>query len=1115
MQHQRKAVAAAVVAALAVSSWLPGPAVAEPAVAPRASGDPGQTVTLVTGDRVRVLPNPRGAAAVVVEPGPGRTGIGFFRDSGTGAGGRAGDITVVPSDALAPVAAGRVDPRLFNVSELLRQHLADSAPSLPLIVTRPAAVAPAAAPPATTAVRDLPSVHGAAVRQDKRRATEFWTWLTGPSSQRAGVGKVWLDGLAQPALDVSVPQIGGPAAWQAGFTGRGVTVGLLDTGVRADHPDLAGKVLEAEDFTGTRPDASDDLGHGTHVAGIIAGTGAASGGRYRGVAPDAQLISGKVCVAYGCPESAVIAGLEWIAPKARVVNLSLGGDATDGTDPVSQAVNALSGRYGTLFVAPAGNDRSLDLPEPGPVVAPAAADAALAVGSASAQDTPSAFSNRGPRLGDHAVKPDIAAPGEGIVSARAAGTRDGDAAPVDARYTRLSGTSMAAPHVAGSAALVLQRHPDWLAGRLKTALTSTARPTADVFAQGAGRVDAGRAVTQQVTATTGSLGYGSFPWPRGQSVTKTVTYRNDGDAAVTLALATTATGPGGTAGPAQLFTPSAATVVVPAHGSADAGVTLRTGAGDAGQYGGRLTATAPGITVQTALGAFLEPESHTVTVRLIGRGGGFVAGVATLVDTTTGAAFGVHPFRADGTAVVRVPKGRYDLNAFDVSGDPAGVTRPAAVTLFSRPGQAVTGDVSVTLDARAGKPVRAAVDRPDARLQGGELGLVSGNPDGTRTSTLAWIVQPGNELYAVGSDRKVTDHTYALYFRATLAAQPPGADPGGYVYQLALLERGRVPADPVFRVHDRDLAVVDTRYHTQGAPAESLRLDDVTFGFPGADSGTYQLLPQALPSRRTEYYTTGVAWQHILAVYPDPLTDAENNYSYRTYRPGPQRSGWNRAPVGPAFGAQQDGWGVVRAGNQLTYAIPLVSGSDPQQYTSPPAGLTGTATLTRDGVPLGTVENPAFGAFPLPDGAGTYTLRTTATRSVPWSVVGTKVDVAWTFREPGLAAPVVPLPLMVVRAEGAVDDRSRAPAGRPFVLTLTAQRQPGAGDFRLADLKVETSADDGGTWTSAPAVHLGDSGFALVRNPAGEGFVSLRITARDTAGNALTQTVIRAYQTAP
>ncbi|MDX3186869.1 S8 family serine peptidase [Streptomyces sp. MN03-5084-2B] len=1094
----------AMTAALVAGIALPVPAAAEPAASPAPTGDSGQSVTLITGDRVRVIPNSHGKNTVAVEPGPGRDRIGFFRETNTAA--TPGDITVVPSDALALVAAGKLDSRLFDVSALLRQHLADSAATLPLIVTRSAGGDAAAAPPATTAVRDLPSVRGTAVAQDRLRATEFWTWLTAGSGLRAGVGKVWLDGLATPALDVSVPQIGAPAAWQAGYTGRGVTVGVLDTGVRADHPDLAGKVVEARDFTGTRPDAGDDLGHGTHVAGIIAGTGAASGGRYRGVAPDARLISGKVCVAYGCPESAVIAGLEWIAPKVRVVNLSLGGEATDGTDPVSEAVNALTARHGTLFVASAGNDRSLDLPEPGPVVAPAAADAALAVGSVSAQDTTSAFSNRGPRRGDYAVKPDIAAPGEGIVSARAAGTRDGDTAPVDADYARLSGTSMAAPHVAGTAALLLQRHPDWLAGRLKTTLTSTAQPTADVLEQGAGRVDAARAVTQQVIATTGSLGYGFVAWPRTQPVTKTVTYHNDGDAAVTLSLATN---------PQPLFTPSATSVVVPAHGDADVGVTLRAGGAAAGQYGGRLTATAPGITVQTALGAFLEAESYDVSVRLVGRDGRFTAGVATLVDTTTGAAFGVRPFRADGTAVVRVPRGRYDLNAFDVSGDPTGQTRPTAVTLLSRPGQPVTGDVAITLDARAGKPLRAAVDRPDARLQGGELGLVSGNPGGTRTNTLAWIVQPGTELYAVGSDREVTDHTYALYFRATLAARPPGVDPNGYVYQLALLERGRVPADPVFRVRDRDLAVVDARYHTQGKPAESLRLDDVTFGFPGADSGTYQVAAQALPSRRTEYYTTGVSWQHLLAVYPDPLTDAESNYSYRTYRPGFQQSGWNRAPVGPAFGAPQDGWGVLRAGNQLAYAIPLVSGSDPEQYTTPPGGLTGTATLSRDGVVLATTPSPAFGALAIPDGAGTYTLRSVATRSVPWSVVGTAVDVAWTFREPGLAAPAKPLPLLVVRAEGAVDEQSRAPAGKPFVLALTAQRQPGSGEFRLADLRVETSTDDGAKWTSVPAARIGNGGLAVVHNPPGEGFVSLRITARDTEGNSVTQTVLRAYQTAP
>ncbi|GAB3891598.1 hypothetical protein GCM10029964_065030 [Kibdelosporangium lantanae] len=416
---------------------------------------------------------------------------------------------------------------------------------------------------------------------------------------------MWLDGVAKPKLDVSVPQIGGPVAWQMGLTGAGVTVGVLDSGIRGDHPDLAGKVVAAKDFTGT--DTGDEVGHGTHVAGIISGTGAASNGKYRGVAPDAKLVNGKVCVQYGCPESAVIAGMEWIAPQTRIVNMSLGGESTDGTDPMSQALNTLSARYGTLFVVAGSNDRSIDFPDPlNSVSAPAVADAALAVGSVSKQDTTSVFSGPGPRLGDYAVKPDIAAPGEGIVSARAAGTPAGDGSPVDANYAMLSGTSMSAPHVAGAAAILRQQHPDWTAAELKPALMSTAKPTAGVFEQGAGRVDVARAVTQRVRTTGGSVNFGFLAWPRTSPATKTVTYRNDGDTPVTLKLT------------ADIPFTAPNQVTVPAHGTA--GVNVSVGQAT-GLQGGRLSATADGVAVRTALAAFVEPESYDVTLNVVSRAG--------------------------------------------------------------------------------------------------------------------------------------------------------------------------------------------------------------------------------------------------------------------------------------------------------------------------------------------------------------------------------------------------------------------------------------------------------------------------------------------------------------
>ncbi len=136
------------------------------------------------------------------------------------------------------------------------------------------------------------------------------------------------------ALDRNLIQVNAQAAWDAGATGQGAKLAVLDTGVDATHPDLAGRVAAAEDFTGA-VDPTDRLGHGTHVAGIAAGSGAAAAGERRGLAFDADLLVGKVCDDTGsCADSAIIAGMEWAAAQgAKVVNLSLGGPHTDGLEP--------------------------------------------------------------------------------------------------------------------------------------------------------------------------------------------------------------------------------------------------------------------------------------------------------------------------------------------------------------------------------------------------------------------------------------------------------------------------------------------------------------------------------------------------------------------------------------------------------------------------------------------------------------------------------------------------------------------------------------------------------------------------------------------------------------
>ncbi|SDM80131.1 Serine protease, subtilisin family [Allokutzneria albata] len=1024
-------------------------------------------VTLVTGDQVRLLRQPGGAPGVAITPGPGREHIGFFREAGPGA----ADVSVIPADASALVAAGRVDRRLFNISELTRRRQ----DATPLIVSSPTA------PPGVTKVRDLPSVDGVAVRQDHKRSKDFWNWVT----RSAPDTRVWLDGIGKPAVDTSVPRVGAPRAWQSGFTGKGVTVGVLDSGIKADHPDLAGKVLEAKDFTGTRPDARDDLGHGTHVAGIIASGSSV----YRGVAPDVKLISGKVCVDHGCPDSAVIAGMEWIAPKAKVVNLSLGGGATDGTDPVSRALNRLSAQHGTLFVVSAGNDRNLDNSDPlASVTAPASADAALAVGSVSKKDITSPFSPRGPRTGDLAVKPDIAAPGAEIVSSRAPGTRDGDLAPVDDLHATLSGTSMAAPHAAGAAALLAQQHPDWKADRLKAALIGSALPTADALEQGAGRLDIGRAVTQQVSAVSGGVSFGFLSWPYKRSEPKAVTYRNDGASPVTLSL--------GAAGP---FTPSSPTVTVPANGTASVGVSADPVGKPAGRHGGRLTATAPGVVVQTALAAVLEGEGYEVKVELISRTGRPSGGLTKAVNTETGAAYGLRP---NGTT--RLPKGRYDINAFELSDDPANKAQPLAVTALSKPGVVVGKDAVVTLDARQGRPIRAVVDRKNAKFTFGQVALLSGKGD--RISSLGWTAGPTHQLYAVGTEAKVSDHTYAFTFRASLADPTTTS-----TYQLAFLERGKIPPDTTYRVRDHELAKVESRYYAQGAPGKGLRADYARLAVQEPGNGVYETTDQAVPSKRTEFFTAhpDVSWRHVLASFVDE-NDSENTWSYRTYKPGSYQAGWNKGAMGPAFGNAEDGWAVQRAGKQLSVGIPLLSGSDPNQYISAAESVTGTTTLTRAGGRPESIAGAGRASFTIPDTPARYTLRAEATRSVPWSVLGTKIDTTWTFAEPG-ASGKAPLPLMVVRASGAVDHQNRA-LGRFHPLSLVVQRQPGSVSSAVVGLTLEVSFDDGVSWKSIPVLRSGERGIAVVEHPVGSGFVGVRIGASDAAGGSVSQTVLRAYR---
>jgi len=303
------------------------------------------------------------------------------------------------------------------------------------------------------------------------------------------VTSIWPDLEMHIMLDTSVPDIGATYVWDTyGYDGSGITIAIIDTGIDAKHVALDDldddpntwdpKVIAFKDFVNGLDDldpndgmdAYDDNGHGTHVAGIAAGTGAPDY-IYIGVAPKAYLVGIKVLDEDGSGTmSDVIAGIEWAVQNKdtyniKVINLSLGASVTqnDGTSPVAIAVDKAV-LAGIVVCVAAGNEG----PTPGSICTPGDAHLAITVGAAydSGEGTKGAvpiWSSVGP-TDDGRVKPDLTAPGVDIMAPEA-NTETG--------YIEHSGTSMATPHVAGAVALLLQAYPDLDPAEVKYILTRT------------------------------------------------------------------------------------------------------------------------------------------------------------------------------------------------------------------------------------------------------------------------------------------------------------------------------------------------------------------------------------------------------------------------------------------------------------------------------------------------------------------------------------------------------------------------------------------------------------------------------------------------------------------
>ncbi|MFE4546591.1 S8 family serine peptidase [Streptomyces sp. NPDC056785] len=1222
----------------AVSATAPVSSTTSTAGRPEASG----TVTLITGDKVAVTVSNGRTSATVTDP-QGRSGGAHVMTVGP-------DTYVYPDVALPYIASGALDERLFNVNELLEDGYDDShSDRLPLIVTYTDAAArsrSAKTPDGARRTLTLSSIQGAAISAEHARTTDFWTSLTGSAGTGAGahstanahpsgrltggIAKVWLDGKAKATLSDTTAQIGAPEVWAGGDTGQGVDVAVLDTGIDAAHPDFAGRIAASESFVPGQ-DVTDRHGHGTHVASTVAGTGAASDGKEKGVAPGASLHIGKVLNNEGSgQDSWILAGMEWAArdQHAKIVSMSLGGDPTDGTDPLSQAVNRLSEETGALFVIAAGNSG----PEAYSIGAPGAADAALTVGAVNGPgkgvDQLAEFSSRGPRVGDNAVKPDLTAPGVDILAARSQYAPEGEGA-----YQTMSGTSMATPHVAGAAALLAEKHPDWSGRQLKVALVSTTASTrqSSPYQGGSGRLDIAAAVKATVVASGSAFAQVHYPYPPEQTVRKDVTYTNFAAEPVTLDL-------GLVAGniPDGLFTLTDPRPTVPAHGTATVGViTHLDRAADNAAYTSQLTATGPDGTVRTRTPVGVNKEGRRVKLSVTAkdRKGGGLPGSLVLKDIDRNTVPKVYTVDSSGTLDLSLVPSTYAAWMYaDVPGIDG--THTLGLGLFSAPEIDLTNDRALHFDAADLHQAAALTPQPTAnsfmrvdqyRSNGDMLPFLdsympeywrydslwaAATPKVTRgsyTFTTRWrqierpltlslgsqtyesaVVQSLSPMVPEGSNRYravwAGDGSAADFGRLKIRGQvavvrrsdsvsapdqaaaaakagaklllilndgygklDPWADlpdaaplpvaslgtddsvrlrsglhwPGvgllkvvshpqpHYLYDLVRHYDGAVPRSLTYRPGPGDLARIDESFRdTKQGKAVQIRYDlTVDSGRPLNSNAT----PVPAQGTLTSWVTAdpGVSWVTQAAVSDLSQQDSPRSYKGR----GTSREVWFSPVQHPRLLDDSAHRAPFRIGDIIsTSSITAWGDSDRHAGVAYADGDTSKISLYQGDQLLGEDVNERIVTVEgVPTNPLPYRIVVEGKRDLPGRPYSTRTRTEWGFTS-GTTDYTVLSPLPLIQLDYAVATDLSGRASRHSTLTVTPSHLKGAtGAASVRTVGLEVSYDDGATWHRTTPRHSGTDWKASLDAPSKARFASLRTTARDTHGNSVSQTVIRAF----
>ncbi|MGW1732009.1 S8 family peptidase [Streptomyces sp. NPDC001999] len=1121
----RIAIGAASAAALAFSAVTPSGAAdtphdagsgKRPVVGSEAAQQRGKqtTVTLVTGDKVLVTTGRSGRSSAAVLPHKDGTQP-MFRTYQSGK-----DLYVYPEGVAQAISEGKVDEQLFNVTGLIRQGYDDGhTDTLPLIATygNSVDVAKSApkAPRGSERSLSLPAVGGVALEADKDTAATFWQDVTDSRSRSASaLKKLWLDGKVEATLDRSTRQVHAPEAWAAGYDGKNTEVAVLDTGVDADHPDLAGRVTASENFTDSK-NTDDRVGHGTHTASTVGGSGAASEGRKKGVAPGTSLLIGKVLndAGYG-QNSWVIAGMQWaIDQKADVVSMSLGSPATgDCTDPVAQAAKQLARSTRTLFVVAAGNSG----PGTETVSTPGCVPDVLTVGAVDRDDSTAWFSSRGPVAVTHTLKPEIAAPGVDISAANAGGRG------VYA-YRSMSGTSMATPHVAGAAAVLRQAHPEWTAQQMKAALVSSARTGGKVAGAdqtGAGVLDVFAAVNQKVLAAP-AVQAGSYNWPQDASdrTTVKVPFTNTGARDLTLGLKVDGVhGNDGSPVRSGIIRTEQRKVTVPAGATAQVPVqidpTARLKDSQYGAVTGRILATGGDVHVSVSITLYVQPETVTLRIKMLDRNGKAATGPSSvdLVSLDTDKAERrSNSGAADQTYSVR--PGNYSLSSFVATYDLDG--GPESISYLAQPQLRITRDTTVVLDARRAHQLSLHTDRP-------------ANVDTTtfsyaRTWDDTWLISgsltAGGDVQKFYADIDGRAQHGTFEFRPTWRAT--GSEDGApYAYNLTYPTRGPLHTDQDYRPKDSRLAQVTETWNAMGKEGNYL---DALFLRPSGSSSDYVPVSPFgavhVPATRIAYYTTGDdTWYHgAMTSFPFAAFMGDQE---RTYRTG-QRSAeeWYRGPLRPAAPRDADGKPVLaaeRQGNLIGIQTALwLDGSGDHWSPGGSFGDLGRLVLKRNGEQIATSAWP-YDAFEVPDEDSTYEL-TQFLQKIPTSdpnwLRSTAVTTSWTFRshrEPDVFSRGLPILFPVYDLP--VDGMNTLPARNGTKVGLSVEGHAGYTPGAITAAALSYSYDGGTTWIQA-ATEQRDGHWTAVLDHAGASGnqVTLKATFADANGNAVTQTITRAY----